>query len=74
MATSVDVGKRADTQRCCVRGHVQTVGEQCHRTIVQPGDNLQHHHSTRQNDNEERATFALLFFVLSKHVFVLPAL
>ena len=72
VATRVGVGKGRDAKRDGVGRHVQAVGKQRHRAVVNPGDYLNNHHHGGDANDHQGSRFARSAFILRKGVVVLP--
>jgi len=72
--TGKNVGKDRETECRRVRCHVQTVGEQSHRTEENAGGNLDRHHDGSHQYYPPSASFAAFWQVLIEMVLVLQVL
>jgi hypothetical protein len=61
-----------DAEGGCVRGHVQTVGQQGHRTKEDAGRDFDNHHDTGNGDDNDSTNLTRAFLVLTEPMAVLP--
>ena len=70
MAPRESISERRYTERSGMRRHVQSVGQQRHRTGDPSGGDLDHHHRRGQRYHPTRSAFMLVVGVAEEDVVV----
>jgi hypothetical protein len=68
----VNIGKYIDAESGRMRAHVQTVGQQGHRTKEDAGCDFDNHHDPGNGDDNDGANLTRTFLVLPEPMAVLP--
>lgn len=70
MLFGVGIGDRSHAKRTGMRGHVEAVREKRHRVKQNPSNDLDHHHSSGQQHDPERAPCVPIMEIAQKDVIV----
>ena len=70
LLAGIEIGQRADQHRRRMRRHVPAVRYQRHRAVGGAGDDLDHHHRSRQRDHEPGAARIAVVIVAEIDVLV----